>query len=1221
MLNRRGETRIRFRASFSANWWCGPFLKDLLRARSDRGMMRGLPASSAPMPVGGNMSKSWIRMTLAFCAILLNTIGFASAQKAKPEKHRDKDKKSAAAGETTAPSASAAPASTSVMDKFKSLEFREIGPAVMGGRIDDFAVVESNPHTVFAGVASGGVWKTTNNGTTWEPVFDQQGVSTIGDIAIAPSDPSIVWVGSGEPNNRQSSSWGDGIYKSTDGGKSWKNMGLAETRHIGRVLVNPRNADIVYVAALGHLWGPNPERGVYKTSDGGKTWSQVLKTSNDTGASDIAMDPESPDTVYAATYQRRRTPFGFNGGGSESAIYKTTDGGATWKRLSKGLPYDNGGETGRIGLDVYRQDPNIVYALVQHEKGGIYRSEDKGETWKKMSDTDPRPSYYSQVRIDPNNDLRVWVLGASMYFSEDGGKTFSTRRVQKIHGDFHALWIDPADSNHIIAGSDGGIHWSYDNGKTWDFLNTIAIGQFYEIGLDNQNPYHICGGLQDNGSWCGPSATLSRDGIVNEDWTLIHGGDGFYAEIDNAEPSIVYTESQDGYLARRDLRTGQQREIKPEAKYGEPHYRFQWNSPVAVSLHDHKTIYYGGNYFFKSTDQGNSWMRLGSDLTSGVDRNKMQIFGKTPDKKTLSRHDGVEEYPTITTISESPLSAAVLWAGTDDGNVQVTRDGGKTWTNVASRIPGVPKGSYVSRVVASRASEGCAFVTFDGHRSDDYNIYIFATSDYGETWKPIRNGIPDSAGTVHVLREHARSTNLLFAGTEFGLWISSDRGANWTAFKNNFPTVPVDDIELQSRENDLVLGTHGRSIWIFDDLTPIEKMNSSVAASDFTFFPPRNATVFHVVNRRWSSGQKTFVAKNPPSGAILNYYLKAAVPPEPPKTEAEQNKEVKESEKSAAAQSGQTATKKDEPSAQEKPAGAAEEKGKPAAPSAEKEEKPTEKKEGKVRITITDKDGKVVREFDGPAAGGVNRAAWDLRYNPPAEPSPEQLEAIAAGYDFGPRGPFVEAGEYTVKIKAGDKEATQKVLVEADPRLTLSAEDHAARHAAIEQLYAMAKSTDQDRKTILGIQSALKTARENWKKEAEKKDGVKIPADIVKSADQLQKKVDEVALKYQREQQGLGNAGPPFEWRPDPLPSQAQELLQDLDGFAAAPGGQQKDKLAELTPLVADASAQVKKISDEDLPALNKKMNEAGIPHIVPESNVPTRRGGGGDDHDDGGEN
>jgi photosystem II stability/assembly factor-like uncharacterized protein len=821
--------------------------------------------------------------------------------------------------------------------------------------------------------------------------------------------------------------------------------------------------------------------------------------------------------------------------------------------------------------------------LVQHDKGGIYRSEDQGETWKKMSDTNPRPSYYSQVRIDPNNDLRIWVLGAAMFFSEDGGKTFNNRRVQKIHGDFHALWIDPANSNHLLAGSDGGIHWSYDNGKSWDFVNTIAIGQFYEVALDNEKPYHICGGLQDNGSWCGPSRTASRDGISNEDWTLIHGGDGFYAAIDNVESSIVYTESQDGYLVRRNMRTGQKRSIKPEAKYGEPHYRFQWNSPIAISAHDHNTIYYGGNYFFKSTDRGDNWTRLGNDLTSGADRNRMQIFGKTPDKLTLSRHDGVEEFPTITTISESPLTAAVLWAGTDDGNVQVTRDGGKTWKNVAANVPGVPKGTYISRVVASKSAEGAAYVTFDGHRSDDYAVYIFVTTDYGETWKAIRNGIPDSAGTLHVIREHPRNANLLFAGTEFGLWISWDRGANWTAFRNNFPTVPVDDIELQARENDLVLATHGRSVWIFDDLTALEKMDNSVASADLTLFPPRTANTWHQVSRRWSGGQKMFTAKNPPAGAILNYCLKAAAPVAETKPEA---KPTTDADKAAD----------------------------------KRDDKQEPKKDPKVKISVADKDGKVIREFDGPGEAGVNRAVWDLRYNPASEPTPEQLEAMAAGYILGPRGPFVEPGEYTVKIKSGEKEATQKVVVEEDPRLPLSAEDRAARHAGVEQLYAMAKTTDKDRKIILGVQSALKTARENWKKDAANPNATKIPDDIVKSADELQKKVDVVAAKYQREQQGLGNAGPPFEWKPDPLPSQVQDLMEDLDDFAAAPGGQQKEKLAELTPLVSDASAQVNKIVDDDLAALNKKMNNAGIPHIVPAPPSGTVRGGSADDDDESGQ-
>ena len=1085
------------------------------------------------------------------------------------------------------------PGQTNLADKLKNLEFREIGPAVMGGRIDDFAVVESNPNIVFVGTASGGLWKTTNNGTTWEPIFDNEAVSTIGDIAIAPSDPSIVWVGSGEPNNRQSSSWGDGVYKSIDAGKTWQKMGLAATHHIGRIVIHPRNPDVVYVAALGHLWGPNPERGVYKTTDAGKSWAQVLKINEDTGVSDIAIDPQSPDILYAAAYERRRTPYGFSGGGPDSAIYKTTDGGATWKKLTKGLPYENGGDTGRIGLDVYRKDPNIVYAIVQHEKGGTYRSEDKGETWKKMGDTNPRPSYYSQIRIDPNNDLRIWELGAQMYYSEDGGKKFATDRVKGIHGDFHAMWIDPADSNHILTGSDGGIHWSYDNGRTWDFVNTIAIGQFYEISVDNEKPYMICGGLQDNGSWCGPSQTTTRDGISNEDWTLIHGGDGFYAAIDPVEPWIVYTESQDGHLARRDMHTGQQPAIRPEPKHNEPPYRFQWNSPVAISTFNHSTIYYAGNYLFKSTDRGDSWTRLGPDLTTGVERGKLQILGKVPDKSTLSRNDGVEEYPTVTTISESPLSANVLWVGTDDGNLQVSLSGGKSWKNVAMRAPGVPKGTYISRVVASKYAEGTAYATFDGHRSDDYGVYIFITTDYGESWKAIRNGIPDSAGSVHVIREHPRNPNLLFVGTEFGLWVTWDRGANWTALKNNFPTVPVDDIQIQERENDLVLGTHGRSIWILDDLTSLEKLDSGVMNGDLTFFPPRPSTTFHIRMRRWSGGQKAFTGKNSPYGALLNYYLKEAVPPEVPKTDADKDKrEQAPSEEKTKT----TAKAKSKPSPEEKSKSG----GEP-------------KKEAKVKITISDQAGKIIRELDGPGAAGVNRTNWDLRYNPAAEPTSQQLEAMAAGYSFGPRGPLVDPGKYTIKIKSGAKEATQELVVEEDPRIQISAEDRAARRAAIDQLYEIAKTADKDRQSIEAVKDALNAARGQWKADANKPNVPKIPEDIQKAADELQKKVDAIAEKYIRDREGLGNAGPPLVWKADPLPEQVQDLLANLDGFAAAPGPQQREKLSELQRLLSDASAQVKTIVDEDLVALNKKMNDAGIPHIVPKAPEQHHDGGNSD--------
>jgi photosystem II stability/assembly factor-like uncharacterized protein/uncharacterized coiled-coil protein SlyX len=757
----------------------------------------------------------------------------------------------------------------SVLDK---LQWRCIGPANMGGRIDDFAVVESNPQVIYAATASGGVWKTTNNGVTWEPVFDDQGTSTIGDVTVAPSNQDIVWAGTGEPNNRQSSSWGNGVYKSMDGGKTWKNMGLADTHHIGRIVIHPFNPDIVYVAALGHLWGPNKERGLFKTTDGGQTWVNTKFIDDNTGFVDVAMDPESPTTLYAASYQRRRRGWGFNGGGPGSGLYKTTDGGETWVKLTKGLPKGN---TGRIGIDIYRSDPNSVYAIIEHQEGGVFRSEDKGLTWKRMSSTNPRPMYYSQIRIDPNNDQRIWVLGASMYVSEDGGKNFRTDYVRQIHGDHHAMWINPENSNHMIVGSDGGIYLSYDRGRTWDFVNSLPLGQFYEIGFDLRQPYYIYGGLQDNGSWGGPSATRYRVGITNEDWFRIGGGDGFYVQVDPTDHTLIYAESQNGNLFRFDLKTGESKSIRPQPEDEKETYRFNWNCPILISSHDPKTIYYGGNKLFKSPDRGETW-EASVDLTTQQDRDKLPLMGVLSDEKTLSRNDGIAYYGDIITVTESPLKKGLLYVGTDDGNLQVSRDGGKTWKNVIDKVPGVPEHTYVSRVVASRFDEGRAYVTFDGHRNDDFKAYVFVTSDYGESWNSISSNLPEG-GTVNVIREHHRNPDLLFVGTERGAYVSIDRGQKWVRIKGNLPLVPVDDIAIHPRDNDLIFGTHGRSIWILDDMTPLEQLTKDVLASQGYLYDIREATIFNPYNHKGNLGHKVFVGPNPLPGAIISYYLKEGV--------------------------------------------------------------------------------------------------------------------------------------------------------------------------------------------------------------------------------------------------------------------------------------------------------------------------------------------------------
>ncbi|MGA7784801.1 MAG: hypothetical protein WB997_09185, partial [Candidatus Acidiferrales bacterium] len=780
------------------------------------------------------------------------------------------------------PAPPAMPTDPNLQGVLANMTMRNIGPATMGGRIDGFAVDETNSDIMYVGTAAGGVFKTTNGGTTWLPIFEHEITASIGALAIAPSSHNIIYVGTGEANNRQSASYGAGMYKSLDGGHTWMHIGLDATQAIGRVAIDPHDPNTVYVAALGGLWGSNPERGLYKTTDGGKTWTKSLYISENTGVTDVVIDREDPATVYAAAYMRRRTEWGFNGGGPEGGIYKTMDGGANWTKLTAGLPYEGGGDVGRIGLAIYNRNSNIVYARIQHARGGIYRSEDKGITWTRMSDMDSRPMYFGLMVVDPNNDLRIWAPAASLYFSEDGGKTFVTTRGGSVHSDYHGFWIDPNDSEHMMVGVDGGIYRSHDMGRTWEHDSIIAIGQFYEVTANGERPYKVCGGLQDNGSWCAPSMSLTGNGIINSDWQNVGGGDGFYNRLDPVDPAYDYAESQDGNLSRRNFKTNENRSIRPAPAKGEAPYRFQWNSPIEISVFDHKTIYYGGNFLFRSNDQGDHWDKISPDLTNNVDRRTLRIMGALPTKDELSREDGVEWWPCITVIGESPVNKDVIWVGTDDGNLQITRDSGKTWTNVAGRVPGVPKGTYVTRVIGSKYAEGTAYATFDGHRSGDFHIYLYMTTDYGQNWKPISNGIQEKDGTLHVVREDPKNQNVLYAGTERGLFISLDRGMNWSRVTLNFPTgVPVDDILIHPRDNDMILGTHGRSIWIMDDITPIQQLTPDVLNSNMHLFDIRNAIEWRTSGGGggggFGFGDRNFNGPNPQNGAYINIYFKNAL--------------------------------------------------------------------------------------------------------------------------------------------------------------------------------------------------------------------------------------------------------------------------------------------------------------------------------------------------------
>ncbi len=800
-------------------------------------------------------------------------------------------------------------------EQLAALEWREIGPASQGGRVTDVEALPHRPATIYLGTASGGVYKSVNHGTTWTAVFDGQANLSVGDIAVSRSHPDHVWVGTGEANNRNSSPWGEGVYRSTDGGLTWELRGLEETRHIGRILIHPTNPSVVYVAALGHLFGPNEERGLYKTEDGGATWEKILHVDENTGFVDLDMDPTDPAVLYAAAYQRRRRAHGFNGGGSGGGLHKSVDGGRTWRELTEGLPE---GHKGRIGVDVARTDPRIVMAIVEAREGGIFRSTDRGETWTKVNDLNPRPMYYSKLFMDPNDDRHVYVLGTYMHRSRDGGKTFEQLEFDApgtygigVHVDNHALWIDPADSDHVLLGNDGGFYFSFDGGERWSIVNNLPIGQFYDVAYDMAEPYNVYGGLQDNQSVYGPSRTRSVKGILNRHWTVSDFGDGMVQAADPADGRYVYTSSQGGAIIRHDPRTGDRKVIKPFPTDTAETYRFYWTSPFILSPHDPATLHLGGNRLFTTRDRGMSWT-ASPDLTRQLDRDSIPIMGVVTDSTTLSRNDGVSGYGHITTISESPVAAGLLWVGTDDGLVQVSEDGGATWTEVGRNVPGLPHPMFVSHVEASAASRDRAYASFDGHWDDDYEPHVFVTENVGRTWQRVDRGLE---GSIHVVREHPDQADALFAGSEEGVFASLDRGASWIRLNNNMPIVPVHDLEIHPRENDLIAGTHGRSIWILDNIGVLLGLDAEAADAGLFVSPVNPATLFQYEYDVPRLGHGAFRAPNPTYGALVTYYL------------------------------------------------------------------PREEEDG-ARISVRRADGALVRELEGPGGRGFNRVAWDLRMQP-----------------------------------------------------------------------------------------------------------------------------------------------------------------------------------------------------------------------------------------------
>jgi photosystem II stability/assembly factor-like uncharacterized protein len=782
------------------------------------------------------------------------------------------------AGQSANKNPSAGPTVTASM--LKSLSARAIGPAVMGGRISDIAFDPQNPWTFYVATAHGGLMKTTDNGGSFTPVTAKEQFVSTGAVAVAPSNPKVVWLGTGEANDRNSSGWGTGVYRSADAAQSWTRVGLERSRTVARIAVHPRDPDTAYVAVPGDLWTPAPDRGLYKTTDGGKTWKAVLQAASDrdiVGAGDVAIDPANPDVVYAALYARRRTPWSFvagpdaTGGKDLGGIFRSTDGGATWKKLAGGLP----GATGRIGLALFAKDPRILYAVVQSSEGGtrniddvtsrsggVFRSDDGGDSWQRQSHLDPRPFYFSQIRVDPQDDKKVYVLGFMLHVSEDGGKTWREDRFKNVHSDCHALAIDPRTPERLLLGTDGGVYQSYNRGAEWNHLATMAIGEFYRISIEARTPYRICGGLQDNLNWVGPSATRSKDGIVNADWINIRGGDGFSCMFDPSDPDIVYAESQGGAAHRINLQSGAVKSLRPEPAEGQAAFRFHWNSPFIQSPHDAKTMYLAGNRVFALTDQGESWRAISPDLsTNNVER-------------ITTTGSGAETYGVVFALAESPAKAGLLWAGTDDGKLWMTEDGGGKWTDLTGSLPADAKGQLIARIEPGHKDPKVAYLAVSAYASGNYAPLLYRTADGGRTWQSIAAALPRE-WPARVIREDPDNPDLLFAGTELGLYVSFDRGAAWHPL-GNLPPVPVDDILVHPRDRDLVIATHGRSLYILDDIGPLEQLTAAVSQQTAALFPVRAAEGFEPlpgwVDSAGSSGK--FRGVNPPVGAILTVFVR-----------------------------------------------------------------------------------------------------------------------------------------------------------------------------------------------------------------------------------------------------------------------------------------------------------------------------------------------------------
>ncbi|MFQ5569366.1 MAG: hypothetical protein ACE5G0_06805 [Rhodothermales bacterium] len=969
------------------------------------------------------------------------------------------------------------------MDKLAGMKARSIGPAGMSGRVTAIDVTLRDPDTIYLGTASGGLWKSTDAGTTWEPIFDDQPATSIGALAVDRRNPDVIWVGTGEGNPRNSQTSGNGLYKSIDGGRSWTHIGFDDSRNIHRLIIHPDRSDIVYVGIQGSAWGEHDGRGVFKTADGGTTWTQVLAGDGRTGIADLVMDPQNPEKLLAAMWEFRRWPWFFKSGGPGSGIFVTFDGGTTWtKRTDKdGLPK---GDLGRIGLGISRSKPNVVYALVEAEKNALYRSDDGGFKWQKINDennVNPRPFYYADIYVDPQNENRLYSLHSSLTMSEDGGKTFNTIS-RGIHSDHHALWIHPDNPEFMIDGNDGGAAISRNGGQTWRFIENLPLAQFYHIRVDMDTPYNLYGGMQDNGSWRGPSQVWSSGGIRNAQWTEVGGGDGFDVLPDPLDSRYGYAMSQGGSLSRYDLGTGERKGIRPHGP-DSIRLRFNWNAAIAADPHDRKTIYYGSQFVHKTSDHGTSWEIISPDLTTNDPEKQKQLDsgGLTYDVTNA------ENFTTIVAIEPSPVQEGVLWVGTDDGHVQLTTDGGQSWTNVFGNIQEVPEGTWVQQIQASTFNAGEAFVVFDDHRRNNWTPYVFKTTDYGQSWTSLVSE-NDVQGYALSLAPDPIEPNLLFLGTEFGLYFSLDAGTRWTQWTHGYPTASTMDLVIHPRDHDLVIGTFGRAAYILDDIRPLRALareGADVLDRPVYVFDAPEAIQYisaQAMGTRFS-GSSMFSGENRPQGAMITYVINA-----PAGRGTRRRRERGE----------MTEEQRQERIAQIRARFGARADAMITRMMGDGDQVPLE---------IVDENGEVIRTLQGPAKPGINRVSWDMR----RQGSGNQGGPSGGGRGgrFRRSGPLVMPGTYTVRIRAGRQADSTTVTVLPDPRKPVSREAMLAKAAFVER-------ASKDMEIARQATQRLNTARETVDMVTERLRGQRGEAarDLRQQAGEMQTAIDDLVKLF-----------------------------------------------------------------------------------------------------------